>query len=122
MSSEFVWSLKNGDLEQVQEYINQSKIDVNECVDGRMPLHYAADYGQKDIIRFLIEKGANVNALDKHGISPLLAAIWEGHTDCIKLMIEKGASIDGKTPEGLTYFEAAEKQEIKNLLKSLKAI
>jgi len=28
-------------------------------------------------------------AKDKHGISALLAAIWEGHTDCVKLLLER---------------------------------
>jgi ankyrin repeat protein len=36
-----------------------------------------------------VSKGANVNASDKHGITVLLAAIWEGHTDCVKFLIEK---------------------------------
>lgn len=31
-------------------------------------------------------------AVDKHGISALLAAIWEGHTDCVKFMLEKVSS------------------------------
>lgn len=26
-------------------------------------------------------------ALDKHGISALLAAIWEGHTNCVKILL-----------------------------------
>lgn len=30
-------------------------------IDGRRPLHYAADYGQKEIIEYLIKQGANVN-------------------------------------------------------------
>ncbi|KAH7952803.1 hypothetical protein HPB49_001345 [Dermacentor silvarum] len=79
MSADFLWSLKNGDLEQVKD-----------CVEQK--------------------------AKDKYGISALLAAIWEGHTACVKLMVEKGASKDGRTPEGQTYLEAAEKQEIRDLL------
>lgn len=27
-------------------------------------------------------------AQDKHGISALLAAIWEGHTDCVKILLK----------------------------------
>lgn len=26
---------------------------------------------------------------DKHGITPLLAAIYEGHSECVKLLLEK---------------------------------
>lgn len=114
--SDFLWSLKNGDLEQVKDCVEQKGLDVNASIDGRPPLHYAADYGQADVLRYLIDKGADVNAKDKYGISALLAAIWEGHTACVKLMVEKGACKEGHTPEGQTYLEAAEKQEIRDLL------
>lgn len=30
-------------------------------IDGRRPIHYAADYGQKEILEYLIQLGANVN-------------------------------------------------------------
>lgn len=55
--------------------------------------------------------------MDKHGISALLAAIWEGHTECVKLMLASGADKTGRTPDGQSYFDAAEKPEIKSLLK-----
>lgn len=58
-----------------------------------------------------------LQATDKHGITTLLAAIWEGHTNCVKLLLEKGAKPDGLTPDGTSYLEAAEKDEIKQLLK-----
>lgn len=115
--SELVWGIKNGDLDQVKDIIEKKEIDVNKEVDGRPPIHYAADYGQTDVIHYLITKGADVNAKDKHGISALLAAIWEGHTDCVKLLLDKGASKEGTTPDGTSYLEAAEKDEIKLLLK-----
>jgi ankyrin repeat protein len=117
MSSGLIWSLKNGDLDQVKEHVEQNKVDVNQPLEGRPLIHYAADYGQKEVIEYLIEKKADVNAVDKHGISALLAAIWEGHTDCVRLMLEKGADRGGKTPDGKTYLEAAEKDEIRKLLK-----
>lgn len=41
--------------------ILKQSIDVNQEIDGRPPLHYAADYGQGDVIDYLITKGANVN-------------------------------------------------------------
>lgn len=36
--------------------------DANRTLDGgRKPLHYAADFGQTDVMEFLISKGADVN-------------------------------------------------------------
>ena len=64
-------------------------MNVNVDIDGRSPLHYAADYGQIEVLQYLISKGANPNTKDKHGISVLLAAIWEGHTNCVKFLIQK---------------------------------
>lgn len=85
--------------------------DVNVTIDGRLPLHYASDYGQLDIVKYLCSKviliirqnellycvtflkhymqGAKLDAPDKHGISPLLAAVWEGHTACVHFLLEQ---------------------------------
>jgi len=54
---------------------------------------------------------------DKHGITPLLSAIYEGHTNCVQLLLQKGASKVGKAPDGTSYIDCAEKEEIKKLLK-----
>lgn len=36
--------------------------DVNRTLEGgRKPLHYAADFGQTEVVEFLISKGADVN-------------------------------------------------------------
>lgn len=53
---------------------------------------------------------------DKHGITAILAAIWEGHKDCVKLLLEKGAKKDGVAPDGKAYIECAENNEIKQML------
>ena len=52
---------------------------------------------------FLISKGANVNARDVQGVTPLVAASNIGFIEGIELLIEKGARVDegnsaGETP------------------------
>ena len=50
----------------------------------------AADYGQAKILEYLISKGLEASLLDspdKHGITPLLAAVFEGHTECVRILI-----------------------------------
>lgn len=56
-----IWAIKNGDLDQVKELIEQHGINVNQEITMRSPIHYAADYGQSDVLRYLINKGADVN-------------------------------------------------------------
>lgn len=53
---------------------------------------------------------------DKHGITPLLAAIWEGHTNCVAILLKGGADKTGTTPDGTSYVNAAEKDDIKALI------
>ncbi|XP_060560318.1 myotrophin-like [Ruditapes philippinarum] len=117
MSEELVWGVKNGDIDAVKKEIENKKGDINTEVQGRTALHFAADYGQTDVITCLLDNGADINKPDKHGISPLLAAIWENHTDAVKLLLERGASKEGKAPDGTSYYDCAETDDIKELLK-----
>ncbi|ALC42775.1 CG31715 [Drosophila busckii] len=111
-----IWTIKNGEFEAVQAQFLNSNRNVNDCIGGRAPLHYAADFGQLKVLKFLVKIGANVNSLDKYSVTPLLAAIWEGHVECVEFLLQKGADKSGTTPDGRSYLEAAEKQEIKQLL------
>ena len=67
-------------------------VDVNNTKDyhGGTPLHWAAYKGCLDACRLLIEHGADVNALDTFGDTPLSDAISEDHTDVIELLEKHG--------------------------------
>jgi hypothetical protein len=54
--------------------------------------------GRGDVkeVRKLLEKGANVNAKDIYGWTPLHAAASSGHVDVVTLLIEKGADVNAK--------------------------
>jgi len=113
--SDFKWSLQNGDLPAVQGFIDGG-IKVNSMVDGRYPIHFAADYGQAEVVEYLISKGADVNASDKYEITPLLTAIFEGHEKCVSLLLANGAD-KTKKHNGQSYYECAETDAVKLLLK-----
>ncbi len=53
--------------------------DVNAPIDddGRTPLHAAAYLGWNEMIRFLAEQGANLDAKDKYGQTPLSIALGD---------------------------------------------
>ncbi|EDW52408.1 myotrophin [Drosophila sechellia] len=115
-NEDIIWTIKNGEIDAVQAAFQNDAQKVNEEIKGRFPVHYAADFGQLNVLKFLISLGADINKKDKHGITPILAAIWEGHTSCVELLLKVGADKNGSTPDGQSYLEAAEKDEIKKLL------
>ena len=113
MEEKLHWAVKNGDIESLQD----KEFDPNLVFNGSPLLLSAADYGQTEVIQFLIKKGASVNIPSKHGITPLLAAIYEDHVEAVKILIQSGATKDGNTPDGMSYIDAAQSTEVKQLLK-----
>lgn len=77
----------------------------------------AADFNQLEVLQFLTDNGADVNVVDNLGMTPLLCAIYEDHIKCIKYLLSKGAKKTLKSPDGKTYVECANTNEIKELLK-----
>jgi ankyrin repeat protein len=64
---------------------------------GITPLTIAAASGDKDMVEFLLGKGAAVNAQNS---AALYAAATTGHIDTMKLLIAKGANVNAKGAGG----------------------
>ena len=47
-------------------------------------------------MRNLIKKGADINATDSHGWTPLHDAVMEGHTKIVRNLIAAGANINAQ--------------------------
>lgn len=53
---------------------------VNETDDFQIsPLHFAAETGNMEIIKILVNANANIDALDRFGYSPFQRAVFSGH-------------------------------------------
>ena len=55
------------------------------------PLAMAAAVGSEEIIRLLLDAGANVDVRNTDGTTPLATAVFFGHPEVVKLLLEEGA-------------------------------
>lgn len=68
------------------------------CTDAQKmtPLHCASMFDHPEIVEYLVYEGADINALDKEGRSPLLLAASRGGWKTVHVLIRLGADISIK--------------------------
>ena len=104
---------KNGRKEESRSRVKSMKYH-------KPPLHYAAENGHEQIVKHLIEKGANVNiATDSmYEKTALRCAVRNGHEHVVKCLVESGADLaTDKREESVVHCAAANGHE--NVLKYL---
>jgi ankyrin repeat protein len=70
-------------------------------------LHEAAREGEMRLASKLIDEGADLNALDKEGETPLTAAVLAGKLTVVRLLLDRGAGVMGRNEGGFTVLHAA---------------
>ncbi|XP_052513458.1 rabankyrin-5 isoform X3 [Budorcas taxicolor] len=79
-----------------------------EARDGQTPLHLAASWGLEETVQCLLEFGANVNAQDAEGRTPVHVAISNQHGVIIQLLISHpNIHLNMRDRQGLTPFACA---------------
>ena len=75
-AAEFVLSL--GDVDVSAYLTEQIKVGPGrDKPDGRTALHHAVYLQWPDMIRFLVENGADIEAKDRYGMTPMLMAMGD---------------------------------------------
>ena len=92
---------RNGHLDMCLLFVNTFKIDCNvKNEDEYTPLHCASLYGRLDIVKFLLNKGAAINAVNKWNQTPLLFATHCGHRQVVEYLLSKGADVNIRDIDG----------------------
>jgi ankyrin repeat protein len=94
-SHALVTALGNGKFNKVERLIQTGADPNTQDKHGKTPLYYAVYFNRETIVKYLIEKGANVNLRSFDGASLLHVAIIEKADHAIiKLLIEAGINVN----------------------------
>ena len=100
------FAASKGNLESVK--LIMERPDASELINkgnayGNTALHEAAVGGQDAVITYLIEKGANVNVINKRGSTPLLFALYGDQPTraLISTLLSHGANITQVDEDGV---------------------
>jgi ankyrin repeat protein len=58
----------------------------------RSACHHASREGHADVVRILLDRGADVSARDRHGLTPLYLAAFRNRKDIVNALVMSGAS------------------------------
>lgn len=99
-SNEALWdAAESGNCEKVKDLLNKSKqaypAEINsKGLDDWTALHMAANSGQLDVVEFLLDSDANIEAKTSMSRTPLHISCMRGHFNIISLLVGRKANIN----------------------------
>jgi ankyrin repeat protein len=106
-SVEFTDALGKGDMKLVKKYVEAEPAVVNQKFFAWTPIQMAANNDRLDVIKYLVEKGAEKNY--QHPLTKMTAfhlAAYDGFEDVVKYLAEKGADVNLKMKGDVSILRA----------------
>lgn len=96
------------DWEGVQSSISTEDINAAQA-DGMSALFWAVYHEQEDIVRLLLDAGADTNISNRYGLTPLIQSAINANGELISLLLDAGANPNAATLQGDTALMNASK-------------
>ena len=111
----------------ILDYLLLHEANPNQAAQNStrvMPLHSAVTYSKPEVAlamaRNLISHGANVNATQQGGWTPLHEAALNNHVELARLLVEYGADVNCRSDDGTTSFKLAVDRSHKEMVQFLR--
>ena len=95
-----------------------ARVDFSDGVKRCTPLHMAARRGNLEIAAALLDCGANLEAKDTLGETPLRRAVNCNQTGVAALLLARGSDRYSRGKNGITPLQAARTDRMKQVLES----
>lgn len=114
---------KTGDLSLVKKALAMGAdiqaLDMRSSKTGRRAMNWAAFYNRLAVLEYLIAQGADLNATNRSGFTPLHHAVENNAVEAAQLLLQAGADKTIPTKRGVLPIETAKHIGNKVLVKLL---
>ena len=106
---EMLFAVRTNNINELMNLVEQG-VDINwqdSRVEGMTALHEAAQKGNIEIVRYLLQNGADINSKNHNGLSPLHIAAYCGEKIIVDTLIAAGAEVNIQAKDNVTPLHAA---------------
>ena len=93
INNQYINAVYENNLYKIIKLIEKGA-DVNNKIDGCPYTYIAAKAGRLDILKTLVNFGADISQATDHGLQPLWIAARAGHVDIVEYLLELGVNVD----------------------------
>jgi len=96
-------------MKDAQSFLDP-ETDVDLSHEGEAPFHIACREGQVEVVRLLLDRGADIEAMTFAGSTSLYVACGNNMLEVARLLFDRGAGLEVKTKVGSTPLHLASRR------------
>lgn len=96
-----------GLLPLVKLMVETYEVEVNKT--GWTALHYAATNGHDDVVKYLLDHAAYIDAESPNATTPMMMAAMNGHITTVKLLLDEGADMNLRNQQKMDVIDFAKR-------------
>jgi len=100
-------AIKAGDRATALTLAQDRDLVNTRAADGTTALHWAVEADDLEIVQRLLRAGANAEAANRYGVTPLALAATNGSAGVAEALLKAGADANASLPEGQTVLMTA---------------
>jgi ankyrin repeat protein len=98
--------VRSGDVRAIRAALQTSDVNRPDA-DGSTALHWAVHRDAVEVVKLLVDAGANVKAVNRYGVAPLTLACTNGNAAIVEQLLRAGADPHTTAADGETALMTA---------------